>query len=339
MKTKLEYIWLDGYKPTQSLRAKTRIATNFSGKLEDCPVWSFDGSSTEQAEGGSSDLLLKPVALFPDPARKNAYLVMTEVLLPDGTPHSSNGRATITEEDEDFWFGFEQEYFLMDSETNKPLGFPVNGYPAPQGPYYCGVGAKFMFGREIVEEHFDLCLEAGLNVEGINAEVATGQWEFQIFAKGAHNAGDEIWVARYLLERTAEKYGVWVDWHPKPLGKFADWNGSGMHANFSNGLMRTCGDKKVFDAICEEFGKHIEEHISVYGADNDQRLTGLHETASITDFSYGVSDRGCSLRIPVGTVEDGWKGRIEDRRPASNGDPYKIAAVIIKTTHKAMAKM
>ncbi|WP_163716490.1 glutamine synthetase beta-grasp domain-containing protein [Mangrovibacterium lignilyticum] len=339
MKTKLEYIWLDGYKPTQSLRAKTRIANNFSGKLEDCPVWSFDGSSTEQAEGGSSDLLLKPVAIYPDPARKNAYLVMTEVLLPDGTPHVSNGRATITEEDEDFWFGFEQEYFLMDAETNKPLGFPVNGYPAPQGPYYCGVGAKFMFGREIVEEHFDLCLEAGLNVEGINAEVATGQWEFQIFAKGAHNAGDEIWVARYLLERTCEKYGVWVDWHPKPLGKFADWNGSGMHANFSNGLLRTCGDKKVFDAVCEEFGKHIEEHIAVYGADNDQRLTGLHETASITDFSYGVSDRGCSLRIPVGTVEDGWKGRIEDRRPASNGDPYKIAAVIIKTTHKAIAKM
>ena len=154
-----------------------------------------------------------------------------------------------------------------------------------------------------------------MNVEGINAEVAAGQWEFQIFAKGAHNAGDQIWVARYFLERTAEKYGVAVDWHPKPLGKHMDWNGSGMHANFSNGLMRTCGDKKVFVAICEEFGKHIKEHIDVYGAYNDQRLTGLHETAAITDFSYGVSDRGSSIRIPVGTVEDGWKGRLEDRRP------------------------
>ena len=123
--------------------------------------------------------------------------------------------------------------------------------------------------------------------------------------------------------------------HPKPLGKDLDWNGSGMHANFSNGLMRTCGDKSVFTAICEEFGKNIQEHIEVYGAYNDQRLTGLHETASITDFSYGVSDRGSSIRIPVGTVEDGWKGRLEDRRPASNGDPYKIAAVIIKTTKKA----
>jgi glutamine synthetase len=336
MKSKLEYIWLDGYKPTQSLRSKTRVESNFSGKLEDCPVWAFDGSSTEQATGGSSDLLLKPVKIYPDPARKNAFLVMTEVLNPDGTPHESNGRATITEEDEDFWFGFEQEYFLMDAETKMPLGFPAGGFPGPQGPYYCGVGATKAYGRDIVEEHFDICLEAGLNVEGINAEVAAGQWEFQIFAKGAHDAGDQIWVARYLLERTAEKYGVYVEWHPKPLGKDADWNGSGMHANFSNGLMRTCGDKSVFVSICEEFGKHITEHIEVYGAYNDQRLTGKHETASITDFSYGVSDRGSSIRIPVGTVENGWKGRLEDRRPASNGDPYKIAAVIIKTTHEAL---
>ena len=335
MKSKLEYIWLDGCKPTQGLRAKTRIAENFSGKLEDCPVWAFDGSSTQQAEGGLSDLLLKPVAIYPDMDRKNAFLVMTEVLNADGTPHSSNGRATITEEDEDFWFGYEQEYFLIDTETNLPLGFPKGGYPGPQGPYYCGVGARNAYGREIVEEHFDLCLEAGLNIEGINAEVAAGQWEFQIFAKGAHDAGDQIWVARFLLERTAEKYGVAVDWHPKPLGKDLDWNGSGMHANFSNGLMRTCGDKAVFTAICEEFGKHIQEHVDVYGAYNDQRLTGKHETAAITDFSYGVSDRGSSIRIPIGTVEDGWKGRLEDRRPASNGDPYKIGAVIIKTVHSA----
>jgi glutamine synthetase len=339
MKTKLEYIWLDGYKPTQTLRAKTRIAKDFSGKLEDCPVWSFDGSSTRQAEGGDSDCLLKPVAIYPDPTRKNAYVVMTEVLNADGTPHASNGRAHIEDEDEDFWFGFEQEYFLMDPQTNKPLGFPADGYPAPQGPYYCGVGAQHSFGRELVEEHFDVCLEAGLNVEGINAEVAAGQWEYQIFAKGAHDAGDQIWVSRYFLEKLGEKYGVVVEWHPKPLGKELDWNGSGMHANFSNGLMRTCADKKVFVAICEEFGNHIDECISVYGAYNDQRLTGLHETAAITDFSYGVSDRGSSIRIPIGTVEDGWKGRLEDRRPSSNGDPYKIAAVIIKVTHKAVEKL
>ena len=206
MAAKLEYIWLDGYKPTQSLRSKTKIEKDFSGKLEDCPMWSFDGSSTEQAPGGSSDCLLKPVFICPDPQRKEGYLVMCEVLNADGTPHESNGRATIEDGDNDFWFGFEQEYFLWDNETNKPLGFPAGGYPAPQGPYYCSVGAKNAYGREIVEEHLDVCLEAGLNVEGSNAEVAAGQWEFQIFSKGAKDCGDQIWIGRYLLERIGEKY-------------------------------------------------------------------------------------------------------------------------------------
>lgn len=330
VKTKLEYIWLDGYKPTQSLRSKTKIVSDFDGTLKACDNWSFDGSSTEQAPGGSSDCVLKPVAIFPDPGRKEAYLVMCEVLNSDGTPHPSNGRATIDDDDNDFWFGFEQEYFLWDPETNKPLGFPTNGYPAPQGPYYCSVGAKNAFGREIVEEHLDYCLEAGLNVEGINAEVAAGQWEFQIFAKGAKSAGDQIWVARYLLERTAEKYGVAINWHCKPLGA-TDWNGSGMHANFSNSVLRTCGSKETYEKICNAFGSVIKEHIEVYGADNHLRLTGKHETQSIDKFSFGVSDRGASIRIPLATVERGWKGYLEDRRPNSAADPYKVAARIIKT--------
>ena len=334
-KSKLEYIWLDGYKPMQSLRSKTKIVDDFSGNLEDCPMWSFDGSSTEQAPGNSSDCLLKPVAVYPDPARHNAFLVMTEVLTADGKPHPSNGRALINDDDNDFWFGFEQEYFLYDPETNKPLGFPANGFPAPQGPYYCSVGAKNAFGREIVEEHLYICLDAGLNVEGINAEVAAGQWEFQIFAKGAKEAGDQIWVARYLLERTAEAHGVTINWHCKPLGDL-DWNGSGMHANFSNSTLRTCGDEATYKKILEAFRPRVQEHIDVYGPDNHLRLTGKHETASINDFSYGVSDRGASIRIPVATVERGWKGYLEDRRPNSAADPYKVAAVIIKTVKSAL---
>ena len=334
MKSKLEYIWLDGYKPTQSLRSKTLVRSDFSGKLEDVPMWAFDGSSTEQAEGSDSDCLLKPVAIYPDPGRKNSYLVMTEVLNADTTPHESNGRATIEDDDEDFWFGFEQEYFLWVPETDRPPGFPKDGFPRPQGPYYCSVGGSNAYGREIVEDHLDMCLEAGVNVEGINAEVAAGQWEFQVFAKGAKSAGDETWVARYLLERTAEEYGLAIDWSPKPLGD-TDWNGSGMHANFSNGVMRESGKEDTFNKICEQFAKNIERHISVYGADNDLRLTGAHETQAIDQFSYGVSDRGASIRIPVATVDDGWKGRLEDRRPASNADPYKVAAAIVKTTKEA----
>ena len=335
MKAKLEYIWLDGYSPTQSLRSKTRILEDFDGELESCPVWSFDGSSTAQAEGSDSDLLLHPVAIFKDPARKDAFLVMTEVLNPDGEPHDSNGRAMIDDDDDDFWFGFEQEYFLWDLETSLPPGFPVKGFPRPQGPYYCSVGAENNFGRECIEDHLDQCLEAGINVEGINAEVAAGQWEFQVFARGAKSAGDQTWVARYLAERNAEKWGYGINWHPKPLGQ-TDWNGSGMHANFSNKMMRESGDQSVFEKICEEFGRNIRRHIDVYGADNEQRLTGLHETQSIHEYSYGVSDRGASIRIPVGTVEDGWKGRLEDRRPASNADPYKVASVIVRTTKDAL---
>jgi glutamine synthetase len=337
MKSKLEYIWLDGYQPTQSLRSKTQMSKdNFTGALEEVAMWSFDGSSTEQAEGGSSDCLLKPVAIYPDPDRHNAYLVMCEVLNADGTPHPSNGRATIDDDDNDFWFGFEQEYFLWDVDTQLPPGFPPGGFPAPQGPYYCSVGAGNAHGRDCVEEHFDICLEAGINVEGINAEVAAGQWEFQVFAKGAKQAGDETWIARYLLERTGEKYGYTINWHPKPFGDL-DWNGSGMHANFSNEAMRSEGKEEIFTKICEEFGKNIQRHISVYGADNDQRLTGKHETQSIDEFSYGISDRGASIRIPVTTPADGWVGRLEDRRTASNADPYKVAAAIVKTTKAALA--
>ncbi|MFN6375341.1 MAG: glutamine synthetase beta-grasp domain-containing protein [Chitinophagia bacterium] len=329
---KLEYIWLDGYKPTQSLRSKTKIvkSSDFDGTLATLDLWSFDGSSTEQAPGGSSDCLLKPVYVVKDPQRKNGYLVMCEVMNADGTPHVSNGRATIEDDDNDFWFGFEQEYFLWDPRSNKPLGFPDGGYPGPQGPYYCSVGAKNAYGRDIVEEHLDVIIEAGLNVEGINAEVAAGQWEFQVFAKGAKEAGDQIWIARYLLERIGEKYGVSVNWHCKPLGAL-DWNGSGMHANFSNTTLRTCGSKETYEKICEAFRPVVKEHIDVYGADNHLRLTGKHETASIHDFSYGVSDRGASIRIPIASVQRGWKGYLEDRRPNSAADPYKVAARIIKT--------
>ena len=333
MRSKLEYIWLDGYSPTQNMRSKTKVVLDFDGTLESCPTWAFDGSSTKQADGSSSDCLLKPVAIFSDPNRVNGFLVMTEVLNADGTPHASNARAQIDDDDNDFWFGFEQEYFVMDVETLLPLGFPLGGYPGPQGMYYCSVGGKNTHGRAFVEEHADLCIEAGINFEGINQEVACGQWEFQLFAKGAKRAGDELWTARYLLDRLTEDYGYYIEYHPKPIK--GDWNGSGMHANFSDSTLRECGSQKIYDKICEAFRPVTKEHIEVYGAYNDLRLTGLHETASINDFSYGISDRGASIRIPIITVENGWKGWLEDRRPASNADPYKIAGRIIKTVKSA----
>ena len=329
-KYKLEYIWLDGYKPVPNLRGKTQLKEYAEfPTLEQLPLWGFDGSSTQQAEGHNSDCVLKPVAIFPDGARKNGALVMCEVLNPDGTPHASNGRATIVD-DPGAWFGFEQEYFLY--KDGRPLGFPTNGYPAPQGPYYTGVGFKNVgdVAREIVEEHLDLCLYAGINHEGINAEVAKGQLEFQIFGKGSARAADEMWIARYILLRLTEKYGVDIEWHCKPLGD-TDWNGSGMHANFSTAYLREVGGKEYFLALMGAFEKNRADHIAVYGPDNHMRLTGKHETASIDSFSWGIADRGASIRVPHSFANNGYKGYLEDRRPNSQGDPYQIASQILKT--------
>ena len=326
MSYKLEYIWLDGYKPEASLRSKTKIVSSEPGSPSDCPEWSFDGSSTEQAAGDSSDCLLKPVRMVPDPARKNGFLVLCEVLNAAGEVHPSNVRGTF-EDDSDFWFGFEQEYTIMDDGL--PLGFPKGGYPGPQGPYYCSVGTNNCVGRQIVEDHLDTCLEAGLSVTGINAEVMKGQWEYQLFGKGAKAAADDLYLSRYLLFRNAEKYGVSIDLHPKPIQ--GDWNGSGMHTNFSNTDIRDKGGEDLIKGICEKFRGAHKDHIEVYGSDNEQRLTGLHETQSIDQFSYDVSDRGASIRIPIGTVQNDWKGYLEDRRPASNACPYKIVKQILTT--------
>ncbi|HWT65955.1 MAG TPA: glutamine synthetase beta-grasp domain-containing protein [Terracidiphilus sp.] len=328
-KYKLEYIWLDGKQPIPELRGKTTLKSfDKEPTLADMPVWGFDGSSTMQAEGKSSDCLLKPVALYPDASRKDAFIVLSEVLHPDGTPHSTNVRAKIAD-DPDFWAGFEQEYFLY--KDGRPLGFPKEGYPGPQGPYYCGVGYKYMgsVARSIVEEHLELCLAAGINHEGINAEVAKGQWEFQIFGKGSKKAADDVWVARYLMMRLCEKYEVDVEWHCKPIK--GDWNGSGMHTNFSTKFIRETGGKEYFEALMAVFDENKADHIAVYGPDNEQRLTGHHETQSIHKFSYGLSDRGASIRMPVNFIKNGYKGYLEDRRPNSAADPYQIVEQVLKT--------
>ena len=253
---------------------------------------------------------------------------MAEVLLPDGSPHPTNSRATIMD-DPGAWFGFEQEYFLF--HNGRPLGFPDEGYPGPQGPYYTGVGYSNVgdIARQIVEEHLDLCLDAGINHAGINAEVAKGQWEFQIFGKGSKSAADQMWVARYILARLGVKDDVDIEWHCKPIK--GDWNGSGMHCNFSTEYMREHGGKDYFEKLMAAFDKYKNEHIAVYGPDNHLRLTGLHETQSIDKFNYGVANRGASIRVPHSFVNNGYKGYLEDRRPNSAGDPYKIASRILQT--------
>mgnify|MGYP006130066893 CR=1 FL=1 len=332
MRIKMEYVWLDGYEEEQNLRSKTKIAEAESiNELLNptiLPTWSFDGSSTKQSTGNNSDCILKPVRVVKDPQRPNAVIVLCEVLDSKGKPHITNTRHLISDDisGDDNWFGFEQEYVIF--KGNEPLGFPKDGYPESQGRYYCGIGGGIVSGRKLAEEHLDVCLGAGLNITGINAEVMLGQWEYQLFGKGTKKVSDDLWISRYLLHRLAEIHNVKISLHPKPIK--GDWNGSGMHVNFSTKEMRDVGGESLFLGICDTLSFYHKEHIESYGSFNEQRLTGLHETQHINKFSYGVSDRGASIRIPIDTANN-WKGYLEDRRPSSNGDPYKITKRIMDT--------
>ena len=332
MAYKAEYIWIDGTEPTARLRSKTKI---MDGK-GDLPIWGFDGSSTNQAPGKNSDCVLKPVFSCPDPVRGGSdVLVMCEVLLTDMTPHPTNTRAQLCPVAEKFanqapLFGIEQEYTFF--EDGRPHGFPVGGFPAPQGFYYCGVGADEVFGRPVVERHLDLCLQAGLSLSGINAEVMPGQWEFQVGPLSPLEVSDQLWMARWLLYRVAEDFGISATLDPKPVQ--GDWNGAGAHTNFSTKAMRESYPPIL--AACEALGTNVEEHVKHYGADIEMRLTGSHETAPYNEYSYGVSDRGASVRIPW-QVEVDQKGYIEDRRPNANMDPYVVTRLITNTVCSALS--
>jgi len=325
---KLEYIWLDGTEPTTQLRSKTKIVKSFGRDGGVAPIWGFDGSSTGQVEGGSSDCVLKPVRVYPNPLELNNSVVLCEVWNVDDTPHETNTRRlleeTITdiEDDIDEWVGFEQEYTLY--ENGLPLGWPEIGEPPPQGDYYCGRNA----GEEIVTEHTNACIEAGISIAGTNAEVMLGQWEYQIGAGSSLEMSDDLWVARWLMEKICYKHGLTVSLDPKPIE--GDWNGAGCHTNFSTKQMRENGGDEFIFKACMDLEKVHGEHMEVYGKGNERRLTGLHETQAIDTFSWGVSDRGASIRIPWQVDKDGC-GYLEDRRPSSNCDPYRVSKKLIET--------
>jgi len=333
MKIAAEYIWIDGTKPTALCRSKTKVIDS----QEEPPVWGFDGSSTNQASTEASDCVLNPVYSCHDPIRAgNNILVLCEVLETDLTPHPTNTRATCQAASEkhaehEFLFGIEQEYTLYDGL--KPLGWPnKGGFPAPQGGYYCGVGADEVYGRQLVELHLDVCMRAGLDICGVNAEVMPAQWEFQIGPIGPLEAADQLWVARWLLYRLGESRGISARLHPKPVE--GDWNGAGAHTNVSTKQMRSSYEAIL--AACKALAETHSQHIVHYGADNEQRLTGRHETCRIDEFRYEVSDRGASVRIPWQTQKDG-KGYIEDRRPAANADPYVVNRLLVETIGEVMS--
>jgi glutamine synthetase len=329
----LEYIWIDGYK-SGNLRSKTKVL-NWNSESQPTPltvpIWDFDGSSTLQATGSDSERLLHPVRIYK--WKNDHFFVLCEVTTIDNHPHRTNTRARLREhitaaDANEYWWGFEQEYFM--TKNHRIAGFPEAGYPPPQGLYYCGVGEAQVIGRELSEAHLRTCIDMGIELTGTNAEVAIGQWEYQCFAKDTLKACDDLWMSRYVLYRMGETSGYGINLNPKPIS--GDWNGSGCHANFSTEWMRKHSSFEQIRSLMESFEESHKTHIKVYGEGNNNRLTGLHETQHIDQFSWGVGDRGSSIRIPNKMKRNKWNGYIEDRRPASNCDPYLVAAAIINST-------
>jgi len=333
-----EYVWIGG---NGELRCKTKSLDCECKSIEDYPLWNFDGSSTEQAPGENSEVYIQPIAVYPCPFRggKNK-LVLCECVVAlkedsmEMTPHPTNNRNHAVKvfdsvKDHVTWFGIEQEYTLFYADGKTPFGWPVNGYPKPQGPYYCSAGAENAFGRRIADAHYRACLYAGLKISGINAEVMCGQWEYQVGPCEGISSGDHHTMSRYILQRVCEDFGVVVSFDPKPIP--GDWNGAGCHTNFSTKAMRDEGGYEHIINAIECLKVRHKEHIDAYGEGNDRRLTGAHETAHHGTFTYAVAHRGCSVRIPKTTALEK-RGYLEDRRPASNMDPYIVTAMIAETT-------
>ena len=334
--TVAEYVWLGGKNELRS-KARTLYSVDDIFSLDYYPNWNYDGSSTGQAEGRDSEVVIIPRAVFRCPFRTSKdVLVLCDTYRPDGTPLNGNNRpeaniAFNQKLDEKPWFGIEQEYFMMDPKTEKPLGF--HGAVDGQGQYYCSAGARNAFGRKLVDEHYKACLLAGTKISGANAEVAPGQWEYQVGPCLGIEAGDHLWMSRYILERLSEDYGVYISLEPKPIK--GNWNGSGCHTNYSTENMREGTDGKtglkyIEEAVDKLSLKH-DEHMANYGTGNEERMTGAHETARFDEFSSGIANRGASVRMGYGTMENE-KGYFEDRRPSSNMDPYLVTSMLFKTT-------
>jgi len=325
-----EYIWLDG---SNDLRSKTKVLPKHN--ISNLPIWNYDGSSTNQATGTDSEVIIKPRATFKCPFRREQnILVLCDTYKPDETPLKSNTRFPANKifeqkTEHEPWFGIEQEYFLIDPKKKKPLGFSKK---KQQGQFYCGVGSSNAYGRVIAEEHLQACLFAEIKISGLNAEVAVAQWEYQIGPCVGIESGDHLWISRYILLRIAEKYAVGVCFHPKPLSK---WNGSGCHTNYSTKNMREGTERKTgleyIEEAIKKLSKKHTEHMEVYGLYNKLRMIGTHETASYDKFTCGYANRTASIRIGNQTIKDK-KGYFEDRRPSSNMDPYLVTSKIFETT-------
>lgn len=342
-KVAAEYVWIGG--SGSDLRSKTKTLDKAAKSVADLPKWNYDGSSTGQAPGDDSEVYLVARKIYKDPFRGgDNILVMADAYEPprdidgkhiDMKPIPTNTRAPCAEimgkvAAEEPWFGIEQEYTLLNSTTKWPLGWPECGFPGPQGPYYCSAGSGAAIARDIVEAHLKACYFAGVNISGVNAEVMPAQWEYQVGPCEGMDMGDDLWMSRYILLRIAELYNIEVTFDPKPIP--GDWNGAGGHTNYSTKATRAApgGWEEIQKQIAKLEKRHAV-HIASYGEGNERRLTGKHETSSMHDFSWGVANRGASIRVGRSVPVEKC-GYYEDRRPSSNLDPYIVTRLIAETT-------
>ena len=322
----LEYLWLDG---NGNRRSKTKIINHTIYNLDVIPFWNCDGSSTGQAESiGNTEVILVPCKFFLNPLTSSnsmncdSYIVLCETFDTNLEPLQSNHRRNADKIfnkglNEEPWFGIEQEYIMIHKNNDTFL---------EEGRHYCGTQLNSVE-RKIAEEHMCACLYAKIKYAGLNSEVTNHQWEYQIGTCVGIEGGDHLTVANFLLERIAEKYNVAICYHPK---LYHDKNGTGCHTNFSTSRTRSDdGIEEIYRCI-EKLENNHDRHIAVYGEGNDKRLTGIHETSSYSQFSFGVGTRNTSVRIPTQVAKDGC-GYFEDRRPAGNCDPYQVTSVIFQT--------
>jgi len=312
----LEYIWIDG---TNALRSKYKTVYD----IVSIPFWNYDGSSTFQATTVDSEVQLFPVKIVKNPffTEGTSFLVLCDT-------NVSTSRLLALQHFEKHdnlkpWFGIEQEYFIT-NKNGTPLSFSDNNIPEKQGNYYCGIGIDM---RKLAETHYLLCLKAGIKISGINAEVAPSQWEFQVGPCEGIDAADQLWIARYILQKLAESFHVKISFLPKPLD--SPWNGSGLHTNMSTIDTRADNGLDVIRNFMDKLKPVHKEHLLYYG-DNSKRLCGECETSKSDEFTVGYGNRGCSIRIPNSVLNDK-KGYFEDRRPASDADPYKVTFILMKT--------
>ena len=335
-RVRVEYVWLDGNEPLPKLRSKTRYM-DFSDPISDETIntlsdWNFDGGSTNQGSLENSDRRLRSIRPYEDPFHEDGMLVLCEVDYHSGVPHETNSRthlSSLVDDHPGILVGFEQEFTLINPADQEPLGLLLS--PSAQGQYYCGAGCMNIIGRFLLDELEEACIAAGIELDGVNAEVMPGQWEFQTKPQDPCKAADDLWVIRYILERLSETKPVIVSYDPKP---HEDFNGAGCHTNLSTHLTRNEFGDAQFNSVMSALEEDHDEYLHVCGEGYERRMTGDCETPKHDEFTWGIGDRGASVRIPE-RVSRACAGYFEDRRPCANVDPYKVLHSLISSVAKS----